>query len=168
MGTEVGGPKLEGLGLVDGLEVLVLFVLVVKRAVAGGECRSGKNRGRTRNRVAVLVDLHAERETHLSKDFLDLVEALAAEVLRLQHLGFGLLDQLADRRDVGILQAVVAAHRKLKLLDRAVEILVADRRSIMQTVVASLHLLLEVDEDRHVILQQLRRKTERIGRKYGA
>src|SRR5262245_65704622 len=36
------------------------------------------------------VDRHAERESHLGEDVLDLVERLAAEVLGLEHLGLGL------------------------------------------------------------------------------
>ena len=82
-------------------------------------------------RVAVLVDLHAEREAHLREDFLDLVQGLAAEVLGLQHLGFGLLDELADGGDVGVLQAVVAADGELELFDRAVEVLVAQGRTVV-------------------------------------
>src|SRR5215469_1317452 len=162
--TELRSPKLEGLGLVDRLEVLVLVLFVVERAVAGGERRGGKNRGRSRNRVAIFIDLHAERKTHLSKDFLDLVEALAAEVLGLQHLGLGLLDQLADGRDVGVLQAVVAAHRKFELLNGTVQVLIANRGTIVQTLRTGLHLLLEVDEDVHVIFEQLGRETERVSR----
>src|SRR5262249_22524202 len=65
------------------------------------------------NGVALLIDLHAQREAHRGKDFLDLVERLAAEVLGLEHLRFRLLHQLADGLDVGILQAVVTAHGKL-------------------------------------------------------
>src|SRR4051794_15142940 len=37
-----------------------------------------------------LVDTHAEAEAHRRQDFLDLVQALAPEVLRLEHLGFRL------------------------------------------------------------------------------
>ena len=62
------------------------------------------------------------------QDFLDLVERLAAEVLRLQHLGLGLLHQLADGPDVRVLQAVVGADRQLELLDALVEVLVERAR----------------------------------------
>src|SRR5580658_4216926 len=161
-------PELERFGLVDGLEVLVLLVFVVERAIAGGERCGGEYGSGTGNRVAVLVDLHAERETHLSKDFLDLVEALAAEVLGLQHLGLGLLDQLADGRDVGVLEAVVAAHRELELLNGTVQVLVADCRTIVIGKATRLHLLLEVDEDVHVVFQQLCRETESVSGKNGA
>src|SRR5207237_9942149 len=76
-----------------------------------------------------LVDTHAEAQAHRLQDFLDLVEALAPEVLRLEHLGFGLEHQLADRPDVRVLQTVVRAHRELELLDRLVEVFVARARA---------------------------------------
>src|SRR5262245_15625459 len=38
-----------------------------------------------------VLEPHAERQTHLGEQLLDLVERLAAEVLGLEHLGFGLL-----------------------------------------------------------------------------
>ncbi|KIU01610.1 hypothetical protein QU38_00750, partial [Staphylococcus aureus] len=41
-------------------------------------------------------DFHAEAKAHRRQDFLDLVERLAAEVRRAQHLGLGLLDQIVD------------------------------------------------------------------------
>src|SRR3569623_3475064 len=53
-------------------------------------------------------DFHAQAETHARQHFLDLVERLAAEVRRAQHLGFGLLDQIADIDDVVVLEAVGA------------------------------------------------------------
>ena len=73
-----------------------------------------------------LVHAHAEAQPHRVQDFLDLVQALAAEVLGLQHLAFGLLHQLANRPDVRVLQTVVGADRELELFDRLVEVLVAD------------------------------------------
>src|SRR3954471_19209553 len=68
-----------------------------------------------------LIEAHPEAQPHAVQDFLDLVQRLAAEVLRLQHLGLGLLHQLADRADVRVLEAVVRAHRELELLDALVE-----------------------------------------------
>src|SRR6266404_1209615 len=62
--------------------------------------------------------LHAQRQAHLRKDLLDLLQRLAAEVLGLQHLGLGLLDQLPDVADVGVLQAVRRTDRQLQLVDR--------------------------------------------------
>src|SRR5262245_18847170 len=67
-------------------------------------------------RLGPVVELHAERQPHAGEDLLDLVERLAPEVLGLEHLRLGLLDQLADRPDVGVLQAVVRAHRQLQLV----------------------------------------------------
>src|SRR5258708_37570215 len=58
------------------------------------------------------VELHAERQAHLGENFFDLLERLAPKVLRLEHLGLGLLHQLADVTDVGVLQAVGRAHRQ--------------------------------------------------------
>src|SRR5687767_11435541 len=52
-------------------------------------------------RLQDVVDLHPEREPHLGQELLDFVERLAAEVLGLEHLRFGLLDQVGDRLDVG-------------------------------------------------------------------
>src|SRR2546422_8204309 len=48
---------------------------------------------------------------------LNLVEGLAAEVLGLEHFGFGLLYQLADGLDIRVLQAVVTAHGKFEFLN---------------------------------------------------
>src|SRR5690606_3787315 len=54
-----------------------------------------------------VVELHAEREVELPEDLLDLVQGLPPEVLGLEHLGLGLLDQLPDVLDAGVLQAVL-------------------------------------------------------------
>ena len=112
--------------------VVFVFVIVVEVAEAGGEGGCRQNGGWSGLRVAVLVDLHAEREAHLRENFLDLVQGLATEVLGLEHLGFGLLNEFADGDDVRVLQAVIAADRKLKLFYRTVEILVVQRRTIVQ------------------------------------
>src|SRR3546814_3630491 len=45
-------------------------------------------------------NIHAEPQAHAGENFLDLVERLAAEVGRAQHLGLGLLNQIADVDDV--------------------------------------------------------------------
>ena len=70
------------------------------------------------------MQLHTELQPHLREHFLDLVERLAAEVLRLQQVSLGLLDQLVNVTNVGILQAVRRADAELKLVDRLEEILV--------------------------------------------
>ena len=51
------------------------------------------------------------------QNLLDLVQRLAAEVRRAQHLGLGLLNEVADVDDVVVLQAVRRAHRQLELVD---------------------------------------------------
>src|SRR5204862_1715822 len=43
-----------------------------------------------------VLELHAEGEAARGEHFLDLVERLAAEVRRLEKLGLGALDQVAD------------------------------------------------------------------------
>src|SRR5215813_9732703 len=78
------------------------------------------------NGVALLIDLHAQREAHGGKDFLDLIERLAAEVLGLEHLRFCLLYQFADGLDIRVLQAVVAAYGKLQLFHRAIQVFILD------------------------------------------
>ena len=67
-------------------------------------------------RTLPVGDLHAEGQAHLRKDLLDLLERLAAEVLRLQHLGLGLLHQIADVDDVVVLQAVRRADRQFQFV----------------------------------------------------
>src|ERR1700712_2535282 len=61
-------------------------------------------------------NVHTKVETHLGENFLDLVERLAAEIRGPQHLGFGLLDEIADINDVVVFQAVGRADRKLQLV----------------------------------------------------
>src|SRR3569833_1068776 len=61
--------------------------------------------------------VHAEMETHLGEDFLDLVERLAAEIGGPQHLGFRLLDEVADVNDVVVLQAIGGTDAELELVD---------------------------------------------------
>src|SRR5438552_2886798 len=56
------------------------------------------------------VQLHAQREAHVVQDLLDLVQRLAPEVLRLEHLLLAPLHELADVLDVGVLETVGGAH----------------------------------------------------------
>src|ERR1700731_397970 len=105
--------------------------------------------------AAVLVELHAQREAHLHQYIFDLVERFAAEVLGLQHFIFALLDEFANGLDVGVLQAVVGTHGKLEFFNGAVQVLEA---RIVRGVLRSfdgLHRLFKVDEDAHVVLDQL-------------
>ena len=131
-------------------------------AVSFRRRRRGLARERRPDDAAVLVELHAEAQAHLVQDVLDLVERLAAEILGLEHFGFGLLHELAQVLDVGVLQAIVGAHGKLELFDGAVEIFEARIGVILDHFFGKLGLLLEVDEDAHVVLDQLRGKTDGI------
>src|SRR5512140_1571704 len=45
--------------------------------------------------------LHAQRQSHAGEDLFDFLERLATEVLGLEHVGLGLLHELADVADVG-------------------------------------------------------------------
>src|ERR1700674_953980 len=104
---------------------------------------------------AVFVELHAQREAHLHQDIFDLVERFAAEVFGLQHFIFALLDELANGLDIGVLQAVVRTHGKLELFNGTVQVL---ETRIVRDVLRSFdgfNRLFEVDEDAHVILDQL-------------
>ena len=76
-------------------------------------------------------------QAHAGQHFLDLVERLAAEVRRPQHLGLGLLDQIADIDDVVVLQAVGRADRQLELVDLAQEIAV-EREVVLLLLLADL------------------------------
>src|SRR5581483_4274921 len=142
------------------LETRNCFLVVVVRTVGGSRQRNV--RGQTADSVPVLVDLHSQAQPHGTENFFDLVQRLPSEVFRLQHFGFGLLDQLANRLNVCILQAVVAAHRKLQLFDRTVQIFVLDLGLAVFRGGAGLDIFFEVDEDIHVVFQQLRRKADRV------
>src|SRR6266853_630306 len=65
-----------------------------------------------------VLELHAEGEAARGKNFLDLVERLAAQVRGLQELGLAALDQIADVIDVLGLEAVGGAHGELEVVDR--------------------------------------------------
>src|ERR1700674_5445660 len=76
-------------------------------------CRRGGLAGKRRpDDAPVLIEFHAQRQTHAGQDFLDFVERFSPEVLGLQHFVLGFLNQLANRLDVGVLQAIVGAHRQ--------------------------------------------------------
>src|SRR5262249_13706287 len=60
---------------------------------------------------------HAEMQTHLGQHLLDLVERLAPEIGRAQHLGFALLYEIADINDVVVLEAIGRAYGELELVD---------------------------------------------------
>src|SRR5438105_9546941 len=73
--------------------------------------RGGRRLGRP------VLQLHAQGETHFGEYLLDFLQGFPAEVLGLEHLGFGLLHQVTDGLDVGVLQAVGGADRELELVD---------------------------------------------------
>src|SRR4029453_265790 len=111
-----------------------------------------------------LIDPHAEAQPHRVQDFLDLVQALPAEVLGLQHLALGLLNQLTNRPDVRVLQAVVGPDRELELFDALVEILVADARTwlVDRRFGLLFAALLEIDEDVQVVTTHVGRQRTRV------
>src|SRR5262249_11364641 len=108
-----------------------------------------------------VLESHAQVETHLVEDLLDLIQRLAAEVLRLEHLLLGLLHQLAEVANVGVLQAVRGADAELQVLDRPEEVLV-DRRLAAGLARRAGRLLLEVDEDAELVLQDARGVRHRV------
>ena len=94
-------------------------------------------------------------EAHGSENFLDFVQRLAAEVRCAQHFCFGLLNEVADVDDVIILQAVCRTNRKFEFID-----LLEQRR--VEREFGDLFLLnfllrlVEVDEDRQLVLEDAR------------
>src|SRR6185503_15876835 len=103
-----------------------------------------------------------EREAHVLEDLFDLLERLAAEVLRLEHVLLRPLNELTDEGDVRVLEAVRRTNRELELVDRAEEVLV-ERLVLGRALdVASLLGLLEVDEDRELLLEDLRGVRDRV------
>ena len=69
-------------------------------------------------------------EVHALQDLGDFTQALASEVLVLEHVRLGLADQVADRLDVGHLEAVVRTHRELELVDVAQELIINELEKI--------------------------------------
>ena len=110
-----------------------------------------------------VLELHAERQAHLGQDLLDLLQRLAAEVLGLQHLGLGALDQVADGLDVRLLQAVGASARDSSSSS-------TERKRFSLSFASSFGAstddrllgLVEVDEDRELLLDDLRRVGHRV------
>ena len=91
-------------------------------------------------------------ETHRCQYFLDLVERLAAEIRSPQHLGFRLLDQIADIDDVVVLQAVCRTDRQFELVDLLEQSRVESQfRNLFLR--SFLLRLFEVDKDRQLVLE---------------
>lgn len=64
----------------------------------------------------------AEMEPDLGENFLQFVERLPSEVRNPEKLGLALTREVADEPDVVVLQAQRCPHRKLELVDAAVEV----------------------------------------------
>src|SRR6266853_3291987 len=122
----------------------------------------GLARERRPDDAAILVELHAQTQAHLGQDFLDLVERLAAEIFRLQHLVLALLDQFADGLDIRVLQAIVRTDGEFEFLYGTVQVLDARVIVRLDRFLGQVRLFLEVDEDAHVVLDELRGQADGI------
>ena len=67
------------------------------------------------------VELVAEAQAQLDELRLDLGKRLLAEVAVLEHVGLGLRRELANGRDVRVVEAVRRADAELDLVDGHVE-----------------------------------------------
>src|SRR5215471_15211470 len=81
--------------------------------------------------VSLVVEFHSQSEAHGRQNVFDFVQRLAPEILGLQHLGFALLNQITNGLDVRVLQTIVGADRKFKLINRFVEMLVVRRDGLL-------------------------------------
>ena len=57
--------------------------------------------------VTVVVEFQPETHSHGGQNLFDLVQRFPPEVFGLEHFAFALLDQLADRSDLCVLQTVI-------------------------------------------------------------
>src|SRR3954469_20744358 len=108
-----------------------------------------------------VLELHAKCEPARSEHFLDLVERLAAEVGRLEKLGLGALDEIADVVDVLGLEAVGRAHGELQVVDRAQQDRI-DRRRLR--LLGGHRRALELREDGELVDQHARGVADRLFR----
>lgn len=104
---------------------------------------------------APAVELHAEIEAHLGHDLFDLAEALAAEVLGFEHLGFALLDELTDEADVGVLKTICGADREFELGHGAVKDFVELAVDFVGGGLFGFEALVEVDEHGQLLFEDL-------------
>src|SRR5439155_3810450 len=118
--------------------------------------------------AAVLIELHTQGQAHLDEDFLDLVEGLAAKVFGLEHFVFALLHQLANGLNVRVLEAVVGADGKFEFFDGTVQMFEARIVGVFRGSFDNVGGLLEVDEDAHVVLDELGGKADSVVGRDGA
>src|SRR5437016_1062911 len=106
-----------------------------------------------------VLQLHAERESARSQHFLDLVERFAPQVRRLEKLGLGALDQVADVVDVLRLETIRRAYGELQIIDRTQEDRIDLRhRPLLGGCLGSL----EVREHAELLDQNARRVADRL------
>src|SRR5438270_115687 len=112
---------------------------------------------------------HAERQSERSENVFDLIERRAAKVLGRKHLTLGALNEIAERADVGVLEAVRGADRKVELLDRLGQHLGHARIDLGSGGLLDLLAAgLERTEDTEVIAEKLGREADRLLRRDGA
>src|SRR5581483_3663002 len=90
-----------------------------------------------------------------------------AEVLRLEHLGFGLLNELVDVLDVGVLKAVRRTDGKLELFHRTIEVRVELLLALFLRLGNRFRLLFEVEEHGELVLHDLRAERNGVFRVNG-
>src|SRR5882762_4865563 len=147
---------------------LILLLQPANRLFRLGRRRRGLARQRRPDNPAVLVEFHAQAEAHLGQYIFDFIERLAAEVFRLQHFVLALLDEFTNGLNIRVLQAVVRANGKLQFFHRAVQVFEARVIGDFRWQLGHFRGLFKVDEDAHVILDQLGRESNRVLRSDGA
>src|SRR5690554_4043352 len=108
-----------------------------------------------------VIELGSKLKDHPIEDLFDFFERLTPKVLRLEKLRFGLLHQVTDVLDTGSLKAVETADRKLEIFDRLKQVLVELGRIFFDDF-GRLNGLIEVDEDRHLLLDDLGGVSHRV------
>src|SRR3546814_20457773 len=68
--------------------------------------------------------------SHGRQNFLDLVQRLATEIRRAQHLRLGLLNQVANIDDVVVLQAVCAPDRQFQFVHLLQQVTRSEERRV--------------------------------------
>src|SRR5882762_9829063 len=141
---------------------LILLLQPADRLFRLGRRRRGLAWQRRPDNPAVLVELHAQAEAHLGQYIFDFIERLAAEVLGLQHFVFALLHEFANGLNIRVLQAVVRADGKLQFFHRAVQVFEARVIGDFSWQLGHFRRLFKIDEDAHVILDQLGREANGV------